>query len=60
MATVLHDDATSHVSSIGRVRVLYVEDDIAQQAAIQILFDAAKEKNEGAVVFQVQGKTVPN
>jgi len=41
-----------HISVMGTVSVLVVEDDPLQQASIGLLFEQANEKNCGAVVFQ--------
>lgn len=42
-----------HVSRLGVIRVLMVEDDVLQQMTLQQLFEVANEKNEGAVTFDV-------
>lgn len=52
-----HDHAmqqdNKHVSSLGTVNILLVEDDENQRVAILALFEAANEKNGGSVAFSV-------
>ena len=50
--------AAAHVSSLGTVRVLIVEDDVLQQQTLNELFAAANTKNEGAVTFEVTSKCI--
>ena len=44
-----------HVSNLGRLNILLVEDDEGQRKTLEALFVAANEKNYGAVQFDVTG-----
>lgn len=46
-------DSASHISDLGTLRVLLVEDDPVQSESILVLFEAANTMNEGSVVFDV-------
>ena len=51
-------DAAPPISVLGTVRVLYVEDDEMQQAALLALFETANLENAGAVTFQLSGALI--
>ena len=44
-----------HVSNLGRLNILLVEDDEGQRKTLEALFVAANDKNYGAVQFDVTG-----
>ena len=52
-AAIAMQQDNEHVSSLGTVDILLVEDDENQQQALLALFDSANSKNGGSVIFAV-------